>query len=105
MCMYVYVLVCEPFMTRNNAFMEHIAKKKNCNNASVERIEERKKKKGFLLKKIKLSHFILWLMTWSEVALNDPVIVQRYPFLNGVVGDSTPAMKSSLYLTGKKLGR
>jgi hypothetical protein len=30
------------------------------------------------------------------------VIVKRYPFPNGVVGDSILAMKSSLYLTEKK---
>jgi hypothetical protein len=44
MCMYVYVLVCEPFMTRNKTFMEHIEKKKNRNNAFMERIEEKKAK-------------------------------------------------------------
>ena len=33
------------------------------------------------------------------------VIVERYSFPNGVVGDSIPAVKSSLYLMGKKLAR
>jgi hypothetical protein len=36
------------------------------------------------------------------MTLNYQVIVERYPFLNGVVGGSLPTMKSSLYLTRKK---
>ena len=34
-----------------------------------------------------------------EVTLNYMVIVDMYPFLNGVVGNSVPTVKSSLYLT------
>ena len=34
--------------------------------------------------------------------LNYWVIVERYPFPNGVVGGSIPALKSSLYLTINK---
>ena len=37
----------------------------------------------------------------SEMTLNYWVIVERYPFLNEVVGGSIPAMKASLYLTEK----
>jgi hypothetical protein len=33
------------------------------------------------------------------------VIVERYSFLNGVVGGSIPVMKSSLYLTRKEKKR
>jgi hypothetical protein len=38
---------------------------------------------------------------WFEMTLNYRVMVERYPFWNGVVGGSSPAMKSSLYLTEK----
>ena len=38
---------------------------------------------------------------WSEMAQNYWVIVERYPFPNGVVGGSISAVKSSLYLTEK----
>ena len=38
------------------------------------------------------------------MTLNYSVIVETYPFLNGVVDDSIPAMKSSL-LDKKKLTR
>ena len=34
--------------------------------------------------------------------LNYWVIVERYPFLNEVVGGSIPAVKSSIYLLEKK---
>ena len=68
-------------------FMEHIEKKK------------KKKKKGFLIFiQINLSHFILLLMTWSEMTLNDWVIVQNYPFPN-------PRCEIFSLLDGKKLGR
>jgi hypothetical protein len=40
----------------------------------------------------------------SEMTLNYRVIVEKYPFPNGVVGGSIPAVNSSLYLT-EKLGR
>jgi hypothetical protein len=40
-------------------------------------------------------HFIF------EVTPNYWVIVEMYPFLNGVVGGSIPIMKSSLFLTEK----
>ena len=36
------------------------------------------------------------------MTLNYQVIVERYPFPNGVVGGSIPAVKSFLYLTEKK---
>jgi hypothetical protein len=39
------------------------------------------------------------------MTLNYWVIVERFPFLNGVVGSSIPTMKSFLYFTGKKLSR
>ena len=35
------------------------------------------------------------------MALNYWVIVERYPFLNGVTGGSIPIVKFSLYLMGK----
>ena len=35
------------------------------------------------------------------MTLNYPVIVEKDPFPNGVVGHSVLAVKSSLYLTGK----
>jgi hypothetical protein len=38
----------------------------------------------------------------SEMTLNYRVIVERYPFPNGVVDNLIPVLKSSLYLTGKK---
>jgi hypothetical protein len=38
----------------------------------------------------------------SEMTLNYRVIVERYPFPNGVVGGSIPVVKSSLYLTHQK---
>jgi hypothetical protein len=41
----------------------------------------------------------------SRTTLNYQGIVERYPFLNEVVGGSIPAVKSSLYSTEKKLGR
>ena len=37
----------------------------------------------------------------SKMTLNYPVIVETYPFSNGVVGGSMLAVKSSLYLTEK----
>jgi hypothetical protein len=49
------------------------------------------------------SHFIYCLISF-EMTLNYLVIVERYPFLNGVVIDSILAVKSSLYLT-KKLAK
>ena len=36
------------------------------------------------------------------MTLNYNVIVERYPFPNGGVGDSIPAVKFSLYLMEKK---
>ena len=36
---------------------------------------------------------------WSEMTLNYWVIVERYPFSNGVVGGSIFVLESSLYLT------
>lgn len=41
------------------------------------------------------------------MALNYQVIMERYPFSNGVVGSSSPAVKYSFYLTEKtgKVGR
>ena len=39
------------------------------------------------------------------MTLNNPVRVERYPFSNTVVDGSIPAVKSSLYLTKKKLTR
>ena len=42
------------------------------------------------------------LMHVSKVTLNYQVIVERYPFLNGVVGGSILVVKSSLYLTREK---
>ena len=39
------------------------------------------------------------------MALNYQVIVERYPFPNGMVGGSILTVKSSLYLTVKKLTR
>jgi hypothetical protein len=39
------------------------------------------------------------------MTLNYQVKVERYPFPNEVVGDLILAMKSSLYLTKKKLAR
>jgi hypothetical protein len=42
----------------------------------------------------------------SEMILNYQVIVERYPFMNGVVGGSIPFMKSFLYfMEKKKLGK
>ena len=38
----------------------------------------------------------------SKMTLNYWVIMERYPFPNGVVGGSIRAVKSSLYLTIKK---
>jgi hypothetical protein len=35
------------------------------------------------------------------MTLNYWVIMERYPFLNGVVGGLIPVVKSSLYLTEK----
>ena len=37
----------------------------------------------------------------SDTTLNYRVVVERYPFPNGVVGGSIPVERSSLYLTGK----
>ena len=37
----------------------------------------------------------------SMMTLNYQVIVERYPFSNGVVGSSILVVKSSLYLIGK----
>ena len=37
------------------------------------------------------------------MTLSYQVIVERYPFLNGVVGGSISALKSSLYLMEKKI--
>ena len=45
------------------------------------------------------------IISWSKMTLNYRVTMERYPFLNGVVGSSIPAVKSSLYLTEKKLAR
>ena len=39
---------------------------------------------------------------WFEMTLNYWVIVDRYPFLNGVFGGLIIVVKSSLYLTGEK---
>jgi hypothetical protein len=36
-----------------------------------------------------------------EMLLNSRVIVERYPFPNGVAGSSIPIVKSSLYLIEK----
>ena len=48
-------------------------------------------------------HTIPWLLCWmEETTLNNLVIVERYPFPNGVVGGLIPVMKSSLYLTGQE---
>jgi hypothetical protein len=44
---------------------------------------------------------IMWKMEVRD-DLNYRVIVERYPCLNEVVGNSIPAWKSSLYLTEKK---
>ena len=41
----------------------------------------------------------------SKTTLNYRVIVERYPFVNKVVGGSIPAVKSSLYSTEKTLAR
>jgi hypothetical protein len=41
------------------------------------------------------------MMNRSKMTLNYWVTVERYPHLNGVVGNSIPIMKSSLYLTAK----
>ena len=38
----------------------------------------------------------------SEMILNYRVIVERYPFSNGVVGGLIPVVKCSLYLTDEK---
>ena len=35
------------------------------------------------------------------MTLNYQVILERYPFMNGVIGSSISAVKSSLYLTKK----
>ena len=47
-------------------------------------------------------HNGVMLMTWhwSKMSLNYRVIVERYPFLNGMVGNSIHVVKSSLYLSG-----
>lgn len=37
--------------------------------------------------------------------LNYQVIVEKYPFLHGVVGGATPDVKSSLYLTKKNYSK
>ena len=42
---------------------------------------------------------VVMLLTQSEMTLNCRVMVERYPFLNEVVGSSIPAVKSSLCLT------
>ena len=39
------------------------------------------------------------LLLGSDLTLNYRVIVEKYPFPNGVVGGSIPVVKSSLYLT------
>ena len=41
------------------------------------------------------------VVDWIESAMtmNYHVIVERHPFMNGVVGNSIPAIKSSIYLT------
>ena len=57
---------------------------------------------------------LIFLYIWVDIeisfkgfkmTLNYRVIVNRYPFPNGVVVGSIPTVKSSLYLTGKKLAR
>ena len=76
--------------------MEHID-----DDDEEEEEEEKKKKKkrvSYFLYNMKLSHFILLFMPWSEMTIKFWVIVQRYPFPNGVVGGLIPAVKSSLYL-------
>jgi hypothetical protein len=42
---------------------------------------------------------------WSKMNLNYWVILERYTFLNGVVGGSFSAVKSSIFLMEKKLAR
>ena len=44
---------------------------------------------------------ITFLGSTLEMIINYRVIVERYPFSNGVVGGSNPVVKSSLYLTGQ----
>jgi hypothetical protein len=39
----------------------------------------------------------------SEMTLNYRVMVERNEFSKGLVGGSSPTMKLSLYLTGKKI--
>ena len=39
---------------------------------------------------------------WSEMTLNNRVIVETYPLSNGVVGGLISAVKSFLYLMGEK---
>ena len=49
-----------------------------------------------------VSHiYYFWMFDQSEMTLNYRVIVEKYQFLNEVVGGSIPAVKSSLYLMGK----
>jgi hypothetical protein len=46
---------------------------------------------------------IMLSVDMSEMTLNYWVIVERYPFLNGVVGDSILAVDSSLILTQNQI--
>ena len=45
-----------------------------------------------------------WFSCRSKMTLNYRIIMERYPFPNGVVGGSIPIVKSSLYLT-KEFGQ
>ena len=44
---------------------------------------------------------LAWGLVWTKVTLNYRVILEGYPFPNGVIGGSIPAAKFSLYLTKK----
>jgi hypothetical protein len=45
--------------------------------------------------------YLLSNLMRSEMTLNYQVLVERYPFPNGVVSGSIPVVKSSLYLMRK----
>ena len=49
---------------------------------------------------VSMVYHVAWF--WYEMTLNYRVIVERYPFPNGVIGSSIPVVKTSRYLTEKK---
>ena len=56
----------------------------------------------YLINVMRIYEDKIYKYLWFQMILNYQVEVERYPFPNGVVGGSIPAVKSSLYLTDNK---